>query len=94
MSTGSNARVGGGAVARRLARWRTISLGATERTQLAPFCVKAEAWVSGSSGMAAVGEASLSLVVIGSDALNLARMDARGPSGLRYALAVETLFWR
>lgn len=44
--------------------------------------------------MAAVGEASLSLVVIGSDALNLARMDARGPSGLRYALAVETLFWR
>jgi len=41
--------------------------------------------------MAAVGEASLSL---GSDALNLARMDARGPSGLRYALAVETLFWR
>lgn len=78
-------------VARRSARWRTISLGATERTQLAPFCVKAEAWVSGSSGMAAVGEASLSL---GSDALNLARMDARGPSGLRYALAVETLFWR
>lgn len=44
--------------------------------------------------MAAVGEASLSLVVIGQTPSIWPAWMQGGPSGLRYALAVETLFWR